>query len=132
MFCREVIIDISSTVVDESKEIVLIAFASISSNSSLRMTCMNVKCQVAVVRLALNEIFHVLFVAIVTVVDSRGRGLCVEVKYSLLEFSVPLFCIISQCAKGIFPVLFKLPPINFVGTLHEGHEAMRRFVPIRR
>ena len=42
MFCREVIIDISSTVVDESKEIVLIEFASISSNIALRMTCMRV------------------------------------------------------------------------------------------
>ena len=38
MVCREVIIDISSTVVDESKEIVLIEFASLSSNTTLRMT----------------------------------------------------------------------------------------------
>ena len=41
VFYREVIIDISSTVVDESKEIVLFEFGSHSSNTTLRMTCMN-------------------------------------------------------------------------------------------
>jgi len=39
VLCREVIIDMSSTVVDESKEIVLVEFASLSSNVTLRMTC---------------------------------------------------------------------------------------------
>ena len=43
VFCSEVIIDISSTDVDESKEIVLFEFASLSSNSSLRTTRMSVK-----------------------------------------------------------------------------------------
>jgi len=42
--CREIItLDISSTVVDESKEIVLIEFASSSSIIPLRMTCMSVR-----------------------------------------------------------------------------------------
>ena len=36
-----------------------------------------------------------LIVAMVTVVDSQERGLCVEAKYSLLEFSVP-FSIIDR------------------------------------
>ena len=35
---REVILDISSTVVDESKQIILIEFSSLSTNASLRMT----------------------------------------------------------------------------------------------
>jgi len=39
VYCREVILDISSLVVDESKEIVLIEFASLSSNDTLRTTC---------------------------------------------------------------------------------------------
>jgi len=43
MYCREVILDISSTIVGESKEIVLIEFASLSSNDTLRMTCMAIK-----------------------------------------------------------------------------------------
>jgi len=38
--CREVILDISLTAVDESKEIVLVEFASLSSNDTLRMTFM--------------------------------------------------------------------------------------------
>jgi len=43
VYCREVIIDISSTVVDESKEIVLIEYASLSSNDTLRMIYMTSK-----------------------------------------------------------------------------------------
>ena len=31
------------------------------------------------------------FVAIVTLVDSQGRGYCAEAKYSVLELSVTLF-----------------------------------------
>ena len=44
LLCRQVILDISSTVVDESKEIVIVEFASLSSsNATLRMTCMSAK-----------------------------------------------------------------------------------------
>jgi len=49
MVCREVIIDISSTVVDESKEIVLFEFASLSSNTTLRMALL--ECQYILVEL---------------------------------------------------------------------------------
>ena len=52
VFCSEIIIDVSSTDVDESKEIVLFEFASLSSNSSLRTTCMSGK----VIRLAVEHI----------------------------------------------------------------------------
>jgi len=96
MVSREVVIDISSTVVDESKEIVLIEFAPISSNTTLRMTLL--ECQY----ISLNwKASHRLPVAMVSVVDSQGRGYCVEAKYSLLEISVPcLFIDFSQSVKG--------------------------------
>ena len=101
MFSREVILDISSTVVDESKEIVLIEFASLSStNVTLRMTCMRVK--------GILLVISSLFVATVTVVDSQGRGFCVEAKYSLMELSVPhnilFFSTVLEhsCARFLF------------------------------
>jgi len=43
LYSREVVIDISATVVDESKEIILIGLTSLPSNTTLRMTCMSVK-----------------------------------------------------------------------------------------
>jgi len=79
--CSEVIIDISSTVVDESKQIVLVEFASLAVNVSLRMPYMSL--------FELEAISNAV-VAIVTVVDTQGRGYCAEAKYSMLEFSVPL------------------------------------------
>ena len=45
----------------------------------------------------LIEISHELFVAIVTVVDSQGRGFCSEAEYSMVELSVPaLFIILPE------------------------------------
>ena len=35
----------------------------------------------------------------VKVVDSQGRGVCVEAKYSLLEISVPPFFTFQQCIQ---------------------------------
>ena len=83
VFSSEIIIDISSTVVDESKEIVLLEFAFLDSNTSHCMNCIVWKQSI----LDLEDIL-VIFLALVKVVDSQGRGFCGEAKYSLLELSV--------------------------------------------
>jgi len=84
IYNREVILDVSSTVVDESKEIVLVEFASLS-NAALRMICISIN----IIHLGMAS--QKLFVAMVTVVDSQARGICVEAKYTLLEYTVRLF-----------------------------------------